>query len=79
MVPSAEEEITLAIRIEEAEHELVGVLLRSAAVILKRLRKSTDTQKLVVFLDGVSQPGDVVAGTQAPLVASKHPQAVGER
>lgn len=46
---------------------------------LKRLRKSTETQKLIVFLDGVSQPDDVAEGTQAPLVASKHAQAVGER
>ena len=46
---------------------------------LKRLRKSTETQNLIVFLDGVSQPDDVVEGTQAPLVASRHAQAVGER
>lgn len=46
---------------------------------MKRLRKSTETQKLIVFLDGVSQPDDVVEDTQAPLVASKHAQAVGER
>ena len=48
-------------------------------MILKRLRKSTEPPKLIVFLDGVSQPDDVVGETQAPLVASKHPQAVGER
>ena len=46
---------------------------------LKRLRKSTETQKLIVFLDGVSQPDNVVEEAQAPLVAPKHAKAVGER
>jgi len=46
---------------------------------MKRLRKSTETQKLIVFLDGVSQPDDVVEDTPAPLVASKHAHASGGR
>ena len=59
VVPSAEVEIELAIEIEEAERELVGVLLRSAAVI----RELSESARRLD--EGELSPSDIVIGAAA--------------